>query len=239
MSILIVSDYDGTLKRNDDKIELQKNINALKTLLIEDVRIMISTGRLYKSIRSEIDNFIIPFNYLSCANGNVLFDEKFNILYKTIANSEILKILKPYYKNIFSLEMLDEYGMRTNKEPVEILIKIEEEKNIRRQIVDQLLLSPNVDYCTDGNNKYTIHIFSLSNKTKTIDFLKNRKRITTDKIYTIGDGSNDLDMIKEYNGFIIGKQFDKSEDLNAIPKYETFDACIKELQNTLKRSMKK
>lgn len=105
-----------------------KNINALKTLLIEDVRIMISTGRLYKSIRSEIDNFIIPFNYLSCANGNVLFDEKFNILYKTIANSEILKILKPYYKNIFSLEMLDEYGMRTNKEPVEILIKIEEEK---------------------------------------------------------------------------------------------------------------
>lgn len=79
MNALIVSDYDGTLKKDENIEKLKKNLKILRSFLTDDLNIMVSTGRLYKSIRSEADKFEIPFNYMSCANGNILFDENFQI----------------------------------------------------------------------------------------------------------------------------------------------------------------
>ena len=100
MSTLIVSDYDGTLKKDENIEELKKNLKILKSFLTDDVNIMVSTGRLYKSIRLETDIFKIPFNYMSCANGNILFDENFQIIFKTNISSKIINDLQPYYSQI-------------------------------------------------------------------------------------------------------------------------------------------
>ena len=238
MSALIVSDYDGTLKKDENVEELKKNLKILKSFLDDNINIMVSTGRLYKSIRLEADKFEIPFNYMSCANGNILFDENFQIIFKTNIDSKIINDLQPYYNQILGIEPLDEYGIITPNNPTEYLIHLVEEQEIRRQIVKLLLSSPDVDYCTDGSNKYAIHIFTLSNKTKTIEIVKDKLKLSQSEIYTIGDGTNDLDMIKKYNGLIVGNLFDEDKNMSDFPKYETFYSCA-EGQQTLKRGRRK
>ena len=196
---------------------------------------MLSTGRLYRSIKSEIEKFDIPFQYLSCANGNILFDKDFQVIFKTYINSEIINDLKPFYRKILSINALDEYGTLVSNNPTEYLVHLVEEPETRRKVVNMLLDSPTVDYCTDGSNKYTIHIFSMSSKITTIEIAKKMLNISKEAIYTIGDGPNDLEMIKKYNGFIIGNAVDNGTDLSYLPKFNSFSDCVEEIQHILRR----
>ena len=61
MKSLVVTDYDDTIKINNN-IELTKrNIRELK-LLNGECKLMISTGRLYKSIRYDVVKYCVPFD---------------------------------------------------------------------------------------------------------------------------------------------------------------------------------
>ena len=232
MKTLIVSDYDGTLKTN--KLEtLKKSVEILKMLSSDQNKIMISTGRLYKSITQEISENYIPFNYISCANGNLLFDENFEIIFKTHVDSKIIKQLKPFYAQILEIESLDEFGSLTSNYPTEYLIHIIDDLNVRRQIVNMLFSSKNFDYCTDGDNKFSIHIFNLSNKLKTIEIVKKILHLRNDEIFAIGDGYNDLEMLKKYNGYIVGHNDEILTEIDGIRSFETFEKCAEDIQHTL------
>ena len=235
MSVLIVSDYDGTLKKDEHIESIKPNVDLLKRISNNEVIFMLSTGRLYRSIKSEIEKFDIPFQYLSCANGNILFDKDFQVIFKTYINSEIINDLKPFYRKILSINALDEYGTLVSNNPTEYLVHLVEEPETRRKVVNMLLDSPTVDYCTDGSNKYTIHIFSMSSKITTIEIAKKMLNISKEAIYTIGDGPNDLEMIKKYNGFIIGNAVDNGTDLSYLPKFNSFSDCVEEIQHILRR----
>lgn len=239
MGALIVSDYDGTLKNDKSGENMIINTEALNMLLKDKNYFMISTGRLYKSIKIEIQQFNIPFNYISCANGNILFDDTFKVIFKTKVSSKIMNELRPFYKQILEIESFDEYGLSTTNNPTEYLIHLVEEQKVRRQIVEMLLSSPNFDYCTDGQNKYDIHIFKLSNKIKTIEIVRKNLNISNKDIYTIGDGSNDINMLKKYNGYIIGMDLRDNHELDCIPKFTSFSSCTKEIHKTLRRKNKK
>lgn len=229
---LIVSDYDGTIKTTDNINEMIESLKVLRMLIEQNMGFMISTGRLFMSIEKEIKFFEIPFNFLSCANGNILFDEYFNTIWKSQVSSKIIQELKPYYKNILAIDSLDEYGASTSSHIVEYVIHLVEEKPIRREIVNLLLSSDMFDYCTDGENKFIIHIFGLSNKIKTIEMLRKKLNISAADVYAIGDGPNDLDMIKKYNGYIIGSNLPFGEEC-AIQKYESLYPLTKDIQHGL------
>ena len=163
MKYLIVSDYDGTLKiKNQDDVTI-KNIEKLQLLNLKS-KLLISTGRLYNSIKNEIEQFNIPFNYISCANGNILFDKNFNVMYKTNIDSKIDELLKPFYKEILNVELLDEYGQNVIKKSTEYVVYLKEKEQIRSKFVNMLSFSPIFDYCTDGNNRFMIHIFLYQTK---------------------------------------------------------------------------
>jgi len=229
---LIVSDYDGTIKNIDKLNEFKENIKLIESLVNLQITFMISTGRVFESINKDIVDFNIPFNYLTCCNGNALFDEKRNIMWNTRINSLIEKELKAYYKYILSFEPKDVYGNFTQKNAVEYCIQLIENKQIRREIVNYLLVSNIFDYCTDGDNKFKIHIFNNSNKITSIEIVRKILKISKKEIYTIGDSTNDLEMIKKYNGFILGNNINNYNDLG-IQKYDTFDTFVQDIQHCL------
>ena len=88
------------------------------------------------------------------------------------ARGHYINNLKPFYRKILSIDALDEYGTLVSNNPTEYLVHLVEEPETRREVVNMLLASPIVDYCTDGSNKYTIHIFSMSSKITTIEIVK-------------------------------------------------------------------
>lgn len=234
---LIVSDYDGTIKKSDNLKEMIESLYLLRLLLEHKVGFMISTGRLYESMAKEIRDLNIPFNYLSCANGNILFDEYFHPLWKEYVNPKIIQELKPYYNHILSIDSHNEFGMDALNGIVEYVIYLKEDKHVRNEIVNLLLSSDTFDYCTDGESKYILHIFNLSSKVKTIEVIRNKLNMPISDIYTIGDGPNDLEMIKKYNGFIVGDALGDYEEC-ALQKYESFYPFIKGVQQGLiKRRM--
>ena len=226
---LVVSDYDGTIKRIDNLNEFKKSLKLLNEIINSKICFMISTGRMFDSMFKEIINYNIPFNYLTCANGNVLFDDCFNIIWKKKISPIILHELKAYYKYILSIDAKDEYGNFTTKKAIEYCIELEQNNQIRKQLINQLLYSNLFDYCTDGTNKFKIHIFNSSDKVETIKIIKKLINISNDNIYTIGNGTNDLEMIKKYNGFILGNDMDNCEDY-ALEKYESFVSFLKDVK---------
>src|SRR5574344_1034320 len=88
---LLVSDYDGTLK--PDIKNLYLNIEAIKRFKEKGNTFMISTGRSFVSIKKEITKYNIPYDFLSCNDGAILFDNNDNILYKNIIEKELLILL--------------------------------------------------------------------------------------------------------------------------------------------------
>lgn len=233
MANLIVSDYDGTIKIANEIECLRRNVELLRILSKEQNRIMISTGRLYKSMLQEILDNNIPFDYISCANGNLLFDEKFQVMYKTQVDAKIIKQLKSFYEKIIEIEPLDEFGLLTAKAPVEYLIHIVEDLKVRRQIVNILLESSEFDYCTDGKNKFSLHVFNQSGKIQTLKIVKEILKLNNEMIFTIGDGINDLEMLMRYNGYLIENNAQNLFGIDNVHKSESFEKCVKEIRHTL------
>ncbi|HPE14786.1 MAG TPA: hypothetical protein PLT65_02990 [Bacilli bacterium] len=140
------------------------------------------------------------------------------------------KVLKPFYKNILSLEMLDEFGNPSNEKHLECCIILDNvAKEDRRKIIHVLYYSNIYDYCTDGENKYKIHIFKRSNKIKTIEELNLMLHNETIPIFTLGDGVNDLEMIKQYNGFFITNTMKEYRDYS-LGEYDSISSLIGDIQ---------
>ncbi len=236
MDRLIVSDYDGTIKPKDKEI-FKKNIDSINNLRIND-KIMISTGRVYPSIKEETTKYNIPYDYLSCANGNILFNDRDDIILNSLVSSYVLNEIKEMNKYILEIEALDAYGNRTDK-PTEYLIHLIEDLKVRRKLVDKILSLPNVDYCTDGGSKFQIHVFNQADKIKTIEILKEKLELENNDIITVGDGPNDIGMITHYNGAIIGNNLDEYEELSNIPRYDTFSSLVHSYQSASKMRIKK
>ena len=224
---LIVADYDGTMNIHGEIKELEKIRQLLYRIKQNSNLFMLSTGRLFQSISNDISLYNILFDYLACANGNLVFDDKYNLLFSQHVKPEILSQLKPYYKYIMAIDALDEYGQKTCDNPIEYFIHIDKNVEVRRTIVNFFQNSKLVDYCTDGVNKFDIHVFNLSSKLVTIEFIRKQLSMSCDKIYTIGNGPNDLEMIIKYNGYIVGNDiYVNDKNLNNILRYDSFLSAL-------------
>ena len=69
---LLVSDYDGTLKSSVK--DLMLNIEAINKFREKGNLFVIITGR-GKSIREYIEEYNIPYDYLICENGAIIYDK--------------------------------------------------------------------------------------------------------------------------------------------------------------------
>ena len=75
---LFVTDYDNTLYIDSESIE--KNVKKLQELQENNFYIVISTGRSLPSIKEKIKEHNIPFDFLTCADGSIIYDKNYNLL---------------------------------------------------------------------------------------------------------------------------------------------------------------
>ena len=95
MKKILVSDYDNTFYTNEE--QLYKNIENIKKFQEEGNIFVISTSRSWKSIKKEIDEYKIPFDYLCCNTGGTIFDNKGSSLFVgNISDSIINKVENIY-----------------------------------------------------------------------------------------------------------------------------------------------
>ena len=199
--IILSSDYDGTL--NTRILDLRINVRELKKYRGLGNIFVINTGRPFESIMHEIDKYDIPFDYLCCNDGAVVFDKHLDVINET----KLTENQKSHIKNItfFSHDFkIGSFYSAKKKHSVEIEHPIEIEVvktgDCKFEKIINLLDSQNtrLSYYQWRNSLY---IKNQTSKSKALDHVLTHlgAEIDSKDIYTIGDEGNDLEMIWRKN----------------------------------------
>ena len=187
---MLVCDYDGTLNINDDllfKIDLKLNIKAIKEFRREGNIFVISTARGYKSIKEEINKYKIPYDYVTCTNGSVIFDNRNNLIYADTLTMEELG----YIQNTFierEFRYFDLYGLE-NYEIKDNIVYVSFRGKSKKELTNFHV------------EKRDFHTF-IKNKCTKLDGANILKDYTNaDEVYAIGDSKDELELLQKFKGY--------------------------------------
>ena len=196
---LLVTDYDGTMYyEKQDLKTLRENIEALKQFKKQNM-VVIATGRPFTSIKKEIDTYDIPYNYIISSNGACLFDQDDSPIYTQTIKQEIIQKTVAYLQKlpyISKIKLIDIYGNETNN--LENVIQIYGEIS---SIFELKRIKQELEFLDNNQFFNMCYFFNQTDKIDGIKRIQEQHSIESKDIYTIGNDTNDLLMLKEYNGY--------------------------------------
>lgn len=193
---------------------MKNNVKAIQKYRNYGGKFVIVTGRSKASINKVITQYNIPYDYIISNNGAVIFDKDNVKLYEqSIIPEDTNKIIE-YLKSKENIEIFfydDKDKVEYNNQKLlKIRIRTFDYKlaqNIENEInsifkyeVKAHSSFPEMYY---DNIKFVIIdvVSKNAGKENAIKELIKRLKIEKEKVATIGDGRNDIAMIKEYNGY--------------------------------------
>ena len=228
---VIVSDFDGTLYRNN-QILYQDKIN--KYVLSGNIFI-IATGRNMASLKKDLDKFKLNPSFYICNDGAIILDQFLNVIYRTDIDSSMVRPIYNELKNDDNvLEVLidtgnglvDDINRSTNKL---IARYFDREKAIN--LVNRINSKYPSIFGYVSNNWINI-TKKTETKGKAIDFLSNYYNFNKYPIYIIGNDVNDISMC-DYDFITYGLNDGINEYLdkfsNIVDTFEeAFDSIMEE-----------
>lgn len=195
--ICLISDFDGTLYDGN----FNKNLKSIKEFMSNKNVFIIATGRTFKSIKNKINEFMIPYDFLICSDGAVIYDKMDNVIYSKYISNDLKKMiisdLKDKKIKLITFDNNFEITDNINENISRILIKTYNEettcsliKEVSKKYVDLMVYK--------STNWINI---STENKVDAIKYLE--RIIKAQKIYVIGDSCNDVKMLEEYDGYVV------------------------------------
>ena len=229
---LLVSDFDGTFYKNEKEIYI--NCNKIRDFIEKGNLFVLSSGRSYESLINKVNTYNIPYNYLACADGSFLFDKEKRMHYAFIISHDVIKIVDELKKcnNYKRIEYTNPLCYNTLYDRKKILGSItltidkkyidEEFINIFKSIKEKY---PKFQYNTYGyNDTYYYLIRPLG-----VKYLEDKYELDKRSIYTIGDNTNDYELIRDYNGFRIGNNKDIVDV--SLKKYNAVYELVDDINN--------
>ncbi len=209
---IVFSDYDGTIYIEEN--EMEKNVKAIEKYRKLGGKFIIVTGRSKNSIDGVIRKYNIQYDYLILNNGSIIFDNKGNKIYEEFIKPEISSKIIKYLKNKSNIEILyydeNDKVKYTNQELLKIRIKTknretvkEIEKEINQLFKDEVIAHASFPtiYYENINYDHTDIVSIKAGKERAINELLKILNIKKEEVVTVGDGRNDIEMIKQYNGY--------------------------------------
>lgn len=228
---ILVSDYDQTFYLNDEDVE--KNKIAVKEFRNQGNIFVFATGRSFFDFHNKAKLYNLEYDYVIMNHGATILDKDNNIFYNFSIKNEIIDNLKndlQLEKTIdgFCCSKLESRVDFSYKDLTKINVKYNS-KELAKNINDEI----NSKY-SQFVNSYWISGSSLeiisneTNKSKAIKLLLEKLNISTNNIYTIGDGYSDIQMVKDFNGYAMKESVD---DLKKVAKkeYVSVSDLIKEI----------
>ena len=205
----IFSDYDGTIKTYEknpsiiEQLTFNKNIKAINDFINRGNKFIITTGRSYKSILAETKKYHINYNYITTYNGLVSYDDKGNLIYQKNINKEILNEIRQLILNYkIGTVLYDNYDITNIYENIIVMKIYTKDKYIYETLKKEIKKYTDLNITFDNLFK-TITLHVITNKSLGIKELIKDENVENPKIITVGDSLNDIEMIKDYNGYKI------------------------------------
>lgn len=235
---ILVSDYDGTFYTDEHNIII--NCEKVEKFIKEGNLFVLSSGRSLKSIMGKVNEYNIPFSYLSCSDGSFLFDENRSMHFAYTMSHEV----KNEFKELEELNRHkrleytypDDYYTEYDKFKIlgSLAFTIDEDK-INKEFLDtfEKLKKEHTEYQYDVYGYDGVYYYLIRphgvNKSSPIIYLEEKYEIPRENIYTIGDNTNDKELIRDYNGYRIGNNKDIIDV--SLKEYNAVHELIDDIEN--------
>lgn len=229
---LIASDYDGTFYTNDFDIKI--NIKTVKNFRKENIFVL-ATGRSYTDATLVIDKYHIPYDYLIINHGATIIKDKKIIYNKQLDNSLknklIIDLKKRSFIQSYGYDGVNDNHLIEDNNLVKLYIKYKTPKDVK--YIDKILRSKYLDKINFFwmHNNMVVEIVSKEvDKANAIKEIARLENISDDDIYTIGDNTNDIIMLKNFNGFAISNAKEEIKKLG-LKEYPNVYMFINDVMN--------
>ena len=205
MKKILISDYDGTFYQND--IDIKKNIDKVNEFRTLDNLFVLATGRSYVDLKQKIDKYEIPYDYLILNHGALLLSKDLEIIKVFTLDKELVDSILEYANNkdIYDVILISAFdkNVTDTSNIVKIMLKLYNyDKALEvKNYIDKSY--PNIgSYLARDEEHYLVEVVSCkASKSFMIEKILDKEKIVKKNVYTIGDGINDIDMIRDYNGY--------------------------------------
>ncbi len=199
---VLVSDFDNTLFTED----YPANIKAINEFVKRGNMFIIATGRNLSQLKKDINGRNINYDYLICNDGGTIFDNKFNLLYRSDVDQVVVDDLINELKNDSNLKsvLVDDgfnyFEKRVDKNNAILARYIEAEA--AQQKLDELIIKYSSINGYLSHNWINIVNDGVS-KGNAIAYLVKHLNLNKQFVYTVGDNINDVSMNEMFNGYYI------------------------------------
>ena len=206
MKKILISDYDGTFYQND--LDIKKNIDKVTEFRTLGNLFVLATGRSYVDLKIMIDKYKIPYDYLILNHGALLLSKKLEILNVFTLDKELVGSVLEYANNnkdIYDVVLIDVFKKKVidTSNAVKIMLKLYSYDNALdvKKYIDERYTNIKCYYEKEDNHYLVEIVSSEASKSLMIEKILVREEIKKDNVFTIGDGINDIDMIRNFNGY--------------------------------------
>ena len=205
MKKILISDYDGTFYQSD--IDIKKNIDKVTEFRALGNLFVLATGRSYVDLKQEIDKYKIPYDYLILNHGALLLSKDLEIIKIFTLDKVLVNSILEYANNkdIYDVILIDAFKKRVDDTSniVKLMLKIYSyDKALEvKKYIDKSYTNIKSYLVKDENHYLAEVISSKASKSLMIEKILDKEKIVKKNVYTIGDGINNIDMIKKYNGY--------------------------------------
>ena len=223
---IAITDYDGTLRELKEGIVPKSNVEAIQKWRKAGNKFGIATGRNISMLDFELKNYDITLDFVVCVNGAVVLDRERNILHSVRITFSIVKdfiklpivtdsdnqIIVFCERNVFSIRPYSEM-------PIELIPKISFDELLQRDDIVQFGIKfktpeealkmkedlPKIFPMLGGNPNRNYLDINMNGVNKKYGISKLLEIMSWQDcpLFVIGDDSNDLPMIKEFNGYTV------------------------------------
>ena len=228
----MVSDYDNTFYINE--YDIKNNIQNVEKFRNKDNIFVIATGRSYYDFNKKLKEYPIKYDYLIINQVATILDLDENIIEKYIIDENIkdaiIQDLELYNQDtMFACSVLASRVSIESSNITKIHKRFEtiEEAKKMNNIINNKYSSHIISYLIPSNNAIEI-ISAKTNKANAIDKIANIENVDKQNIFTIGDSYNDIEMIKNFNGFCVSNAEKEVKNIS-IKEYQSVSELINEI----------
>lgn len=248
MRKLIVSDFDGTFSTGVKDIEV--NCEKIFDFMSRGNYFLLSSGRPYDSLMEQVKKYSIPYTYLATSDGSFLFDKKREMIESFTMPHDIVKELDILLKHDIFDKVQYTYPKTNGKtyKKNELLANVAfviNNKNITPSFIEDFeelkISQTDYDFTVYGYGDVSYYIVRAKgvNKGFCVESLADKIGVSKENIYTIGDNDNDFEMIRDYNGYMVGDNLGLISV--ALQRYNAVHELVSDINSgkVLKRKFKK
>ena len=206
MKKILISDYDGTFYQNDR--DIKKNIDKVNEFRTLDNLFVLATGRSYVDSKQKIDKYEIPYDYLILNHGALLLSKDLEIIKVFTLDKELVDSILEYANNdkdIYDVILISAFDKNVTDtlNIVKIMLKLYSyDKALEvKNYIDKSYTNIKSYFISDDNHYLVEVVSNKASKSLMIDKILDKEEIVKKNVYTIGDGINDIEMIRDYNGY--------------------------------------